>query len=526
MPDDETLKILGPDGRPVKRSELRKKPMATPTTTGVRGTARSRVADDLTPAKLAVILRQIDAGDIRAYLELAEAMEEREVQYAAVLYTRKIACSSLELKVRPASDDDADEALAAEVLDAFIEAGAHDIIEDMLDALGKGFSVHELRWDTTKTPWVPAFEYVDPRWFQFAGPARRDLRLRDESDMVNGIELPPYKFLVHRSRRKSGHPIRSGLARLVAVSYMAKSYTLRDWLAFAEVYGMPLRVGKYPDTLDDTTTEGAADLAALIDAVANIGSDAAAVIPESMMIDFVSSQRSGGGGGEAVFSGLAKYIDGQISKAVLGQTMTTDDGSSKSQSETHNDVRHDYRNADVRRLASDLHRDFTKPYVNLNYGVPKNAYPVIYLDTSEPDDLDMLAKAIAPFIDRGMQVPEAWARSKFGVPDVLEGDAVLKPKGGGTVETAPDVPDAEGDDEATKRVKAARRTARSVRSGEEGGPRRHHRRASSRRTRRAGAAHRPHACADPRATTGVARLRRVPCRARSRVGRHGYRVPG
>lgn len=462
MPDD-TLKILGPDGRPVRRSELKKKQMATPTVTGVRSTTRSRIADDLTPTVLAKILRAIDQGDIRAYLELAEAMEEREPQYRTVLYTRKIAVSSLELKVKPASDEPSDEELAAEVLSVFVEAGAQDILEDMLDALGKGFSVHELVWDTKSTPWVPSFEYVDPRWFQFSGPKRRDLRLRDESDQQNGVELPPYRFLVHQARGKSGHPIRAGLARLVATSYMAKAFTLKDWLAFAEVYGMPLRVGKYAATLDESTPEGARDLAALIDAVANIGSDAAAVISEDMAIEFITTPRVGGGG-DQVFRSLAEYIDKQISKAVLGQTMTTDDGSSRSQSETHNDVRHDYRNADVRRLMSDLHRDYTVPYVNLNYGIPDSGYPRIYLDTAEPEDLESLSKATAPFIDRGLQVPEVWVRSKFGIPDVEEGAAVLRPKSGGGAKAAqddaPELDDEDEDDEATKRQKAARRRAR------------------------------------------------------------------
>ncbi len=51
--------------------------------------------------------------------------------------------------------------------------------------------------------------------------------------------------MVHTPRSKSGSVWRNGLARLVAVMYMLKSFTVRDWWAFAEVFGIPVRVGKY-----------------------------------------------------------------------------------------------------------------------------------------------------------------------------------------------------------------------------------------------------------------------------------------
>ena len=60
-----------------------------------------------------------------------------------------------------------------------------------------------------------------------------------------GGELEPYKYIIHKPKLKSGLPIRNGLARLAATMYMLKGFTLKDWWAFAEVFGMPIRVGKY-----------------------------------------------------------------------------------------------------------------------------------------------------------------------------------------------------------------------------------------------------------------------------------------
>ena len=57
--------------------------------------------------------------------------------------------------------------------------------------------------------------------------------------------LVPYKFIVHVAKAKAGLPIRGGLARAAGWAYLFKNYVLKDWVTFAEVYGQPLRVGKY-----------------------------------------------------------------------------------------------------------------------------------------------------------------------------------------------------------------------------------------------------------------------------------------
>ena len=46
---------------------------------------------------------------------------------------------------------------------------------------------------------------------------------------------------------------------------MCATFTLEDWLAFAEVFGMPLRLGRYPDRLlTDPSAEAQASIATLM----------------------------------------------------------------------------------------------------------------------------------------------------------------------------------------------------------------------------------------------------------------------
>ena len=412
--------IVDSRGRPIRKNEL-KRELAAPSLTGVRQVWHGGIASSLTPDRLAMILQAAESNDGHDYLTLAEEMEEREPHYASVLGTRKRAVSGLDVVVEAASDEAADVRLADAVRDLVRDAAFGTLVEDLLDALGKGYSVAEILWHTRGREWWPR-EYVwrDPRFFRFDQATGQQLRLIDPDNVAEGIPLAPYKFILHRPRLKAGVPLRGGLARLVAVSYMAKSYTLTDWLAFAEVFGMPLRLGRYnasakPDEVD-----------ILRAAVANLGTDAAAILPEGMKIEF--EQIANTQGGADLFKGLAEWVDKQTSKAVLGQTMTADDGSSRAQASVHNDVREDIQRADARHLGFTLNRDLVKPFIDLNYGVQRR-YPNVRIHVPEPEDLQQLVAALKDLVPLGLKVESSVVSDKLGLPDPAEGAEVLVPEG-------------------------------------------------------------------------------------------------
>ena len=232
------------------------------------------------------------------------------------------------------------------------------------------------------------------------------------------MEFPPYKFIIHMPRLKSGLPIRGGLARLAAVSYMCKAYTLKDWMAFAEVFGMPLRLGRYGPSATDE------DIQTLVSAVANIGSDAAAVLPESMRIEFQEAAKSAGG--HELFLKLAEWLDRQISKAVLGQVASTEGTPGKlGNDDAQDDVRKDILRADAKQLANTLNRDLVRPFIDLNYGSQEN-YPRILLQPHEPEDMQAMASALAQLVPLGgLGIQASIVRDKLGFPDPEPGAELL-----------------------------------------------------------------------------------------------------
>ena len=277
--------LLDRFGRPVERGLLGSE-MAVPRIGSVRSPLTGYPADGLDPQRLASILRDADRGEPVRYLELAETIEERDPHYLGVLGTRKRSVSQIEITVEAASDDALDQLKAEMIRDWLTRGELTEEIFDILDAIGKGYSFTEIIWDTSAGQWRPArLEWRNPAWFRFD---RIDLSTpRMVGDAGEDIALPPFKFIHANMRAKSGLALRSGLARVAAWGWMFKAYTQRDWTIFTQTYGQPVRLGKYGPGATQ------ADRDTLFRAVANIAGDCAAIIPESMTIDFVEPANVG-----------------------------------------------------------------------------------------------------------------------------------------------------------------------------------------------------------------------------------------
>lgn len=403
--------------RPIS-SALLKKEISAPTVTGVRQVIGGHPAQGLTPGRLAAILREAEDGDAMRYLELAEEMEEKDLHYRSVVATRKLQVSQLEITVVPASDDASDVA-NAELVEAFIERDElQEEICDILDAVGKGFSATEIIWETSEKQWMPhRLEWRFPQWFEFDRTDGRTLMLKGDDGRLE--PLAPFKFITHVHKSKSGLPIRGGIARAAAWVYLFKNYDIKDWIAFAEVYGLPIRLGKY----HTGATED--EKAILLRAVRDIGSDAAAIIPQGMEIEFVEAKLSGN---IDLFERLAEYLDKQISKAVLGQTLTTEvgDKGSFAASKTHDGVREDIERSDAQQLAAALNRDLVRPLVALNRG-PQKAWPRLQIGRREQTNVAELADAVAKLVPVGLKVSQSEMRRKIGMSEPDDETDLLAP---------------------------------------------------------------------------------------------------
>lgn len=463
MPDD----VFDWMGRPVVYEALRGE-QAAPTLTGIRNIFS--VIDDsvaLTPQKAIAILRTAEFGDPWLYLELAERMIEKDLLFQGCLHTRTMAVSQLDIDVQPATDDKEGLADAAFIRDILIDSNAldlHETITEMMDALSKGYSATEIIWNTDGInqrmggpAWLPwQLKWRDPRWFLFdwiSGeqllvrtlktdgpqlPVGRDswdsrlspinFRVRETFGHQVGIQpasspLAPFKFIVHIAKQKAGLPIRGGLARLAIWTYIFKNYVLKDWVTFAEVYGQPMRLGKY----GPGATEN--DKSVLLRAVANIGTDTAAIIPESMAIEYVES-KGGGQKSHEMYQKFCEYLDKLLTIGVLGQELTTQlprGAGSRAAAQVHDVVRRDIATDDAKRIAATLNRDLVRPLIDLNRG-PRHKYPLITIDFAQTEDLAQDTANLTALSDHEVPIPISWVREKYGIPERQGDEPIMQPK--------------------------------------------------------------------------------------------------
>jgi len=286
----------------------------------------------------------------------------------------------------------------------------------MLDALAKGFSVSEIIWDAKATPWKPAaYKFRDPRWFQYDAETGKTLMLRAPL----GCELEPLKplhFIVHEPHLISGSQITAGLALPALYCWMLKSYGVTSWAAFIDRYGYPIRIGKYGRKATEQ------DRATLKMAVAAIGQDFGAVIPESAALEIIEAKSTGAA--SSAYEKMADWIDRQISKLALGQTMTADAGASRAQSETHDKVRGDIADSDIRQIVETLNAALTAPYVKLNYG-EQERYPKIDLHKPDVKNIEQIISALDRLGPQGLKARADELRSYLGLANPEDGDDVV-----------------------------------------------------------------------------------------------------
>lgn len=165
-----------------------------------------------------------------------------------------------------------------------------------------------------------------------------------------------------------------------------------DWATFCEIFGMPSRVYFFDPNIPgnyESVKKQAKETGANSWAVLPIGSD--------------MKQESGGSKqGSDNFKLLAEFCNAEMSKAMLGQTMTTESGSSYSQSKVHGETEDDINAADRRFVERVLNEKFIPLLIAQGFNIPeKGRFHAIEqeeeLDKKQQLEIDLkLHQQVAP----------------------------------------------------------------------------------------------------------------------------------
>lgn len=165
---------------------------------------------------------------------------------------------------------------------------------------------------------------------------------------------------------EAGKPKDLGLFLKAAHQAIPKKNMLAFWDQFGEIFGMPIRIAK-------STTRDPKDRNQIENMLSSMGAAAWGLFPEGTEIDIKETTR-----GDA-FNVYDKRIDranSEISKGLLNQTMTIDNGSSLSQSEVHLEVFENVIDSDA-DLVKDIVNDQLIPRM-IKHGFPLKGLYYVY----------------------------------------------------------------------------------------------------------------------------------------------------
>jgi phage gp29-like protein len=163
----------------------------------------------------------------------------------------------------------------------------------------------------------------------------------------------------------------------------------------------------------------------LLDVLEGLQTDAGVVVPESISLRLLESAHRGNG---STYREMADWCNDEMSKAVLGATLTSGEGrrsGSLALGTVHNAVRQDYIEADARLLADLLNETFVRWTVELNLpaGTPSAHWTI---DAAPPRDLEQQVRIDAELVRLGVPVALSHFHERYGRPVPRPGESVLR----------------------------------------------------------------------------------------------------
>ena len=342
------------------------------------------------------ILRTRGRGDLSMYERV-----KRDDQVQSCLQQRINAVIAREWEVDPGGTKRQDKKAADFVREQLQTIRFDDVTRKMLNGVWYGFGVGECLWAPDGgNVTLEAIKVRRPARFGFDIDGR--LRLFKTGSFDSQV-LPDNKFWTFTSNAEDDDDLYGrGLAYWCYWPVWFKRNGLKFWSVFMEKFAAPTAKGTVPNGASDEEKRK------LMQALRAITFDSALVVPDGTQAELMNAA-SKSGGDYHVFYG---EMNAAIAKVILSQTMTTDNGSSRSQAEVHEDVKLEVVKADADLICESFSDQVVRWLVDWNY--PGAAYPKVWREVSEPEDLRARADRDKVIFDMGYQPTQDYIDTVYG----------------------------------------------------------------------------------------------------------------
>src|SRR3990172_53259 len=291
----------------------------------------------------------------------------------------------------------------------------HKMIGHLVDHIAWGHSLIELipkEGIIADCVLVPRINVVPEKDFAALDPNTPDIG-------INYLEDPLYsKYMI-----PVGDKDNYGLLFTAAQYVIYKRGGFGDWAQFAELFGMPFRVGKYNPYDDSTRIK-------LEEGLKNMGGAAHAVIPDGTSIEFFDNN---GAGKSEVFKDLVNICNSEMSKIFLGNTLTTDQGEkgARALGDVHEDAEEGVSLSDMIEMEYLLNWEFHKRMELLGVAFPEGRFLYPQTESIPLDkrlEMDVKLAALIP-------MSEEYFYDRYGIPkpdaNAIPVKVATKEEGGG-----------------------------------------------------------------------------------------------
>lgn len=382
---------------------------------------------------------------------LFEEMEDKDAHLYSILQTRKNGVLARPRKIEPASTSEQDRE-TADWLSRMLNSLPHwdGALLHLLDSLAKGMAVIEIIWGYDAAGRIVPVE-LKPRSagrFSFGDSGElllsefdplgiacserpgnyrdtnRPLRMMREA-APNGSSrqpkgrMPERKFMLMLFGATDERQYGRGLCERVYWYWWFKKNNLKFWVMYNEKFGAPTVVAKHSPGLSSVERDR------LLEIISSLQADAGVTLPEGITLQLLESNRRGSA---ETYQQLANWCNEEMSRGVLGQTLTVGEGTrggSFALAKVHEAVRFDYMRTDACMLMDAVNSQLVRWMIDFNFGESFPA-PSWRVDLSPEVDQQIESAIDRQLLQMGVPLPLRYFYEKYGRPVAAEGERQLR----------------------------------------------------------------------------------------------------
>jgi phage gp29-like protein len=365
--------------------------------------------------------------DTRYLMSFLQRLPQVDRYLLGLLQTRKIAVLGFNYTIKFPDDivvTEQDKKRLSEMKVRFQKSKMYTLFNSIMNGILFGQSASRLTWENTKPYGTMVIKKQNYELSELDFSQEDSLNLDLIRTSLNGfpsrIPLDPETHVFVRYNPLDGieSDFPGSYIRTNMIYVLLKYFDYFNWASTNEKFADPLRYAQYKKGADP------AEVAKILDGLAALGSDSYAAFSDDVKVEFLEAMRQG------IVEMHEKFIESvnkEMSISLLGQTLTTDVQKigSFAAAKVHNYVREDILWGDILEVQNIISTQYIVKDWMLNYGEPKDTFPVFEFLTDEIKDYESNSRIVTEFKAAGIPILKNEAYDKCGFTVPKEGEETI-----------------------------------------------------------------------------------------------------